>query len=417
MPAPDLEEPFFETDGVKLQRWLPWLHLFQAFRLSTGIRQILLGCLALLMLNSGQRLISQLPFAPDWTSRLMQESSPVLGKPQFAELAVHWDEILARPLETLAEAFRHGHQVAAPLWSLVPAGQRLFQAGASWSDWATSGLWLLWTLIVWSVCGVAIARFATADFASHRPSGLAGELRFGLTRLSASVGAILLPLLGVACLAAVCLLLGGVGRLPVLGHPALAVLWWLALLCGLGMALIVLLLAVGWPLMVSSVAVEDTEGFDGFSRVYSYLTSRPWYALWLGVLTLLYGSALLVVVATVSVAAHALAESAICATLGAERLLEVTQGSRDGEQSFSPVAVQFWQNAWNLLLNGFLVSYFWTAMTIVYLLLRKSVDATPLDQFVVNAYRSKDDDSLPLVGLAAASQREGPNRDEPTDTE
>ena len=58
------------------------------------------------------------------------------------------------------------------------------------------------------------------------------------------------------------------------------------MLAGLAMSLILLGLAVGWPLMLASIAIEDADAFDAFSRVYNYLFARPWYALFLTLLTL-----------------------------------------------------------------------------------------------------------------------------------
>ena len=74
---------------------------------------------------------------------------------------------------------------------------------------------------------------------------------------------------------------------------------------------------------------------------------------------------------------------------------------------FATSAVRFWERVVELLVVGFVVSYFWTAVTIVYFLLRKSVDAMPLDA-VAQAESATDNDSpsLPLVGVAAAQQRE-----------
>jgi hypothetical protein len=54
--------------------------------------------------------------------------------------------------------------------------------------------------------------------------------------------------------------------------------------------------------------------------------------------------------------------------------------------------------------NAFAHSFFWVAATIMFLLLRKSVDATPLDQLTED--RQSTLGELPIVGMAAAERRE-----------
>ena len=51
--------------------------------------------------------------------------------------------------------------------------------------------------------------------------------------------------------------------------------WPLALLAGLIMALLLVGLAVGWPLMWATISVEATDPFDALSRSYSYAFHRP----------------------------------------------------------------------------------------------------------------------------------------------
>src|SRR5262245_53048487 len=58
------EERFYETNRAQLLRWLPWLHLFRAFRIALDPRKIVLGALAAFLLVQGDRLIDTLPFAP-----------------------------------------------------------------------------------------------------------------------------------------------------------------------------------------------------------------------------------------------------------------------------------------------------------------------------------------------------------------
>ena len=396
-----LEESFHVTDRTKLRQWLPWMHLFRSFRIAIGIRPVVLGIAAALLIDFGGQFISQLPFAVDaappssWTQPLS------ILRPEV--YAVHPALIPAQPVNALRETTSHGSEILQPLWSVVGPGQALFHGKHSWSHSATIWTHLLWGMIVWGIFGVAIARMTAVRFAVDQSVRTRESLRFAMEKLPASLGAPLMPLLGVGCLWLICLVGGLLGRIPSVGPILVGAFWWLPLLLAGLMTLLLLGLAVGWPLMLSSIGTEDADSFDSFSRAYSYLFSRPWYALWLMFLALLYGSVLLTFVATIIQILMPLAEWSVASGLGGEQTFELLRGS-DDVNGFASSAVDFWQNVIRLGLVGFVTSYFWTATTVIYFLLRKSVDATPLDA-VAQRVTSKPN-ALPIMGVAAAEQRE-----------
>jgi hypothetical protein len=71
-----------------------------------------------------------------------------------------------------------------------------------------------------------------------------------------------------------------------------------------------------------------------------------------------------------------------------------------------------WYGAWlihlfvgcvKLLAVGFLFSYFWTASTAIYLLLRRDVDATEMDEVYLDADASEQDAGLPAIAKAQSA--------------
>ena len=56
-----------------------------------------------------------------------------------------------------------------------------------------------------------------------------------------------------------------------------------------------------------------------------------------------------------------------------------------------------------LMMVAFVYSYFWSASTIIYFLLRQSDDATDLDEVYLPDEQERDE-LLPLVGVAASDQ-------------
>ena len=62
------------------------------------------------------------------------------------------------------------------------------------------------------------------------------------------------------------------------------------LLIGLVMALSLVGLAVGWPLMAPTISAEGTDSWEALSRSFSYVFQRPWHYLWYGLVAVAYGA-------------------------------------------------------------------------------------------------------------------------------
>jgi hypothetical protein len=196
----------------------------------------------------------------------------------------------------------------------------------------------------------------------------------------------------------------------------------LPLIFSVMMALILLGLSVSWPLMYPAISAEGSDAFDGFSRSFSYVFGRPWQYLWYGVVAIAYGYVLVCFILLVAMLAVYLTGWSLASGMGvgsASMLLQATPGLIGGPGLFpSPLEVAhvapdagstgsalagIWLHLLGLLVAGFVYSYFWTAATITYFLLRRVDDATDLNE-VYMADEEEDDDLLPLVGVAASQQ-------------
>lgn len=399
-----LEEQFYELDRTRLKRWLPWLHLWRAFRLAIHPRSIVLGCLAILLLEAGFAALTRLPFVTD--ERILDtiyRNGRVIDVP-VESLTFSWQNAVLAPLASMRDAFAQGVYILHPVSAHATSASALFYTGGGVTGATTAITGLLLCLLVWSLCGVGIARMAAVRFAIAQPVRLREAVAYAGRKLGSSTGSVIIPLLGVFSLWLFGVVLGLLGNIPGVGGAIVGIGWGLAMLAGLAMALVLLGLAVGWPLMLASIAVEDADAFDAFGRIYNYVFARPWYLLFLVVLMLLYGSALLVFAATLLTATYTLAEWA------------VGSGLTGVISEFGSQAIATWQNIGRLVLHGFVVSYFWSATTIIYVLLRKSEDATPLEAVTLPQTTSPGNQELPLVGIPAAERREGAPDTEPGDT-
>jgi hypothetical protein len=278
-------------------------------------------------------------------------------------------------------------------------------------------LQVTWGAIVWAVFGGAISRIAAVQFARDENVGLRHALVFSLSRLPGFVTAPFLTMVGIGSLWLLCVVGGWFGRIPAVGPVIVGVLWGLELLFGFLMAVVLAGLAAGWPLMFATIAVEGSDGFDGLSRAFNYVFERPLYYFWQLIVVMLYGSLAVFVVWLMAQLAVHLATWGVAWGMGAESIGEITQGfpsvvttgaiagaATEAEPGPGATLAAWWTNGWAVLLHGFVHSLFWTNATIMYFLLRRSVDANDFDE-VFTADDSQADELLPLVeGTAGENQ-------------
>ena len=180
------------------------------------------------------------------------------------------------------------------------------------------------------------------------------------------------------------------------GVLLMSILWPLMLLACLVMAILLLGLLFGWPLMWPTVSVEGTDSFDALSRSYSYTFQRPLYYLFYGAVA---GAIGLLAAYIVAYFVHWTNDLALwSATWGSRRrrINEIghavnhtvrVNGEVPEETSWSLTAggnvLSFWSGCVALVGTAYLSSYFWTAATAIYYLLRHNVDGTESDEVSV----------------------------------
>src|SRR5262249_11785006 len=148
---------------------------------------------------------------------------------------------------------------------------------------------LLFHLAAWSLFGGAIARIAAVQFAHREGITARAALKFSAARFSSSIGAPLLPVVFIGLFWLLDVVLGLVGRIPGVGVQIVGALWFLPILIGIALAVMLLIIMLGWPLMIATISTEGTDAFDALSRGYDYVLNRTWYALWLVLLAVFYG--------------------------------------------------------------------------------------------------------------------------------
>lgn len=243
-----------------------------------------------------------------------------------------------------------------------------------------------WFVLVWSIFGTAIARHVALKLVGEDAPGIVGATWFGSRKWLPAFNSVLFVLVGVFALSVPGALLGLAMR-TTWGLAFAGAVWPLVLLGAVVLAILVVGVIAGWPLMVACVGVERGDSFQAISTAFSYLYQRPLhYAFYAAV-------ALLVSIPTLLVAglfAHATADLAMWATsfgMGHERTVAVIDGlaaAGPTADAWGVRAIGFWTRGLETLLSSFGWGYFWAIATAAYLLLRQDVDGTELDEVVLD---------------------------------
>ncbi len=392
--------------------WLPWTRLFRGFRIAADPRKLLLAAVGITLIWGGDRLIAQLPFAP--------EGWPIAAPPWDAErpsLLIGWGTATANFWQSpLDESLRLAERILSPAEPLAAVGGLGFRSPARWTTLAVVWTRLLWTLAVWGLVGGAIARLAAVEFARDERIPLRTAIGFAARRFPSLFGAVLLPITGALVLWGLCALAGTCGRIPYAGPWITGLAWGLLLLVAFLLLLVGLATAAGWPLMIAAVATEGSDAFDGFSRSFSYLYGRPFSFVFYTLVALAFGVLATAAVDTAAVATATAAARTAATGLGTEEVVALHAASpayfrSTGAFPFGgPPAeaashvVAAWLGLVATVAAGFAASYFWTAAVIVYFLLRRADDATHFDDVYLGETADDGDELLAIAGIASTGQ-------------
>ncbi len=411
-----------DSGRVRHIAWLdvfPWLRLLKCPRLSLTTSLVVLGFLGWLGMSAGWRFFaycwsgSEDPVVQQglgslqrwpWEFPVNQYGSPVLQLPSY--------DTIANSSSKLVET--------ATTFSLPALA--LFDIRLSFSGFCFYLLCTIWAILVWSIFGAAITRIAALALTREHKLGLRGGLSFGLLHWPSFAGGPALPLAACLLLAIPLLMLGWIAQLDA-GAFFVSIIWPLALVVGGLIALLALGLFLGWPLMWPTISTEATDSFDGLSRAYSYTLHRPLryfgYVLFAGIL----GMLLLCIVSFVVALIQGMAYWGLSIGAGAARVKEIALDGIAAEQGTmfrgAHHTFAFWSHLLQLVPLAVTASYFWTAMTQIYLLLRRDEDGAELDEVFLPA-QDKEFGLPPLkrdaAGVPSVAEPIPPMNSAPDDT-
>ncbi len=263
------------------------------------------------------------------------------------------------------------------------------------SFWAfvLAALKTVWMIAVWTIIGGAIARISVVEFTQDRRTSMMEGLRYSVTRWKAFTGAPGVMLTGILMASIPVMIIGLVSRPGSFFYAISGLLWPLALLFGLIMAVLALGLLFGWPLMAVAVAAEreeDADAFGAISRAFEYGYQHIFkYLLYIMFVAVIGGVAWLVVTL---VADQVLRLTAWGASWGApdgpgsaaDEMLSISQLEYQRTSGDISRVGSFLIRCWTAVIQttvvAFAFTFFWSAASGIYVLLRNHAEGVPVSE-------------------------------------
>jgi len=376
----------------------PWLSIARVFRISIAARVLALAAVAILITATGWGILGVIfgtpvpGFTPFAKCSWLAVTETVPNKPPLLEV---W-----RPVDEWGGRAYWSHDPITGPWTLLtsPSLAALANTGGSFSGIVCLILCGLLSVAVWAFFGAAICRIAAVQLAADEQVGLGAALRFACRKWPSYCFAPLLPIGGVLLAAIPVLVLGFIMKANI-GLLLGGFLWPLALVAGAFMAMLLVGLLFGWPLMWATISAEGTDSFDALSRTYAYLFQRPLHYVFYAVVAGFLGWLGWILVENFAAGVVWMAYWAAGWGSGDAQIQAIMSGSDSlaGTGFAGAVLVRFFAGCVKLLAVGYLFSYFWTAAVAVYFLLRRDVDATETDEVFLDADASEQTFGLPPV--------------------
>jgi hypothetical protein len=303
----------------------------------------------------------------------------------------------------------------APMWMLTQHPLFFFLFG-------------LMCLVLWSLFGGAISRIAAVHVARDEKLSIRSALMFSGGKFLSFLFAPIIPLIIVVAIGLLITVGSALANIPFFGPVFVGAIFFLALVAAFVMTLVLLGLVGGFNLMFPTVAVEGSDSFDAISRSFSYLYARPWRLAFYTIVSVIYGTACYLFVRLfiflMLVLAHRFGGLAVVTTssdstaplwsslwpdpsITGRLSYDIDNISLTFAQEIGARLIWLWVHFVIAILGAFAVSFYLSASTIIYYLMRREVDATDLDDVYLE--QTEDEFAEPTVPAAENTGAEQTN--------
>lgn len=283
-------------------------------------------------------------------------------------------------------------------------------------------IFIIIKLAVIATAGGGICRISALQFARGEKQGISEAIRYSRGQFWSFFTTPIAPLAVIIFIGLFVFILGLLGNIPFLGELLMGIFMPLVLLAGVLIAIMLIGAFAGFNLMYPAIAYDGSDCFDAVSRAFNYVYSRPWRMGFYTAVAAIYGAIcyifvrffafLLLKSSWVSLRVGLWAQphdkinklQAIWPEPTFINLMNPTGTAASGAtESVSAFLVYICLLMIVGLLVAFLFSFYFTANTIIYSLLRNSVDKTAIDDIYVPTEKPE----------ATEAEQEKPEQSEP----
>lgn len=258
-------------------------------------------------------------------------------------------------------------------------------------------IFFLITLAVISIAGGAICRIAALQFAQGEKPGLTEALRFSTKKFTSFFTSPLAPVAIIVFIGLFVFLLGLIGNIPKVGELIMGIFTPLALIAGLLITVISIGTVAGFNLMFPAVAYEGSDCFDAISRSFSYVYAKPWRMGFYTAIAAVYGAVCYMFVRFFAFLLLLVTHLFLRAGVWVENTKDVNKltaiwpepsfmdfgssgpAATDWSQSIAAFLIYLSLLVVVGLVGAFIISFYFSANTIIYSLMRNRVDNIALE--------------------------------------
>ena len=416
--------------GVDWREVFPWTALTRAFTVAVSIPVLLLASFGVGLTVSGWAIAESLlvpeqltlapagattdemesvsnqgdTFAEDTALQNAAETPFIDGSEQIPEptVAVQPPGHFAPGMGSIADGdtrsvferllVGEGLMLVADLHDMLLGGDRELDAKTSYAICIIDFVWLL---IVWGFFGAMITRIAVIRIGRGEKIGLKEAMADVRKKYISYVMSPVFVLVSCFVLSLPVVLISLLLNFDI-GVLLASVLWIVAIVASVGVAVLLTGFFFGWPLMWPTIsAEEDGDVYEATSRTFAYTFQAPiQYLFYVSISLAIWVPSVMLVQNFTSLAEQVVFSGMNVAADEGQLIQDYLTGkvSLDGQSQIFIMGANIISGLhWfaHLMADAFCVGFFFASFSGIYLLLRRFVDHTPLDEVFVIDDRTK----------------------------
>lgn len=138
--------------------------------------------------------------------------------------------------------------------------------------------YIIWAMLLWSFFSAMLCRIAAMKLAREEGLTLSDALGFGARKFLQNIASLLFvgAIMGMFYGFFNATVAGWIGRIPYFGQGLLGVFFIFVLASSFVITFVFAMTLLGFNLSSAAVATESSDAFDGVSRSWNYILSKPW---------------------------------------------------------------------------------------------------------------------------------------------